>query len=47
MSVTYKNSTNELNILQALILYEGGVSVIINDGSDVTFQIEDNIKKCP
>ena len=40
MSVTYENSAKELTLEQAIKAYEVGIAVIINDGKDVTLEIE-------
>lgn len=40
MSVTYENSAKELTLEQAIKAYEAGIAVIVNDGKDVTLEIE-------
>ena len=40
MKVTYKDSANQITIQDAIELYEMGVATIINDGKDVTFEVE-------
>jgi hypothetical protein len=39
MPVTYKNSSGQITIGQAIWLRERSIDVIINDGKDVTFKI--------
>ena len=39
MSVTFKNAKG-ITLGQAVEYYEKGISVAINDGKDVTFEIE-------
>ncbi len=38
--MTYKNSTDQITLGQATRLYGLGTAVIINDGKDVTFEVE-------
>lgn len=40
MNLTYKNSAKELTLEQAIKAYEAGIAVIVNDGKDVTLEIE-------
>ena len=40
MKVTYKNAAKELTLEQAIKAYEAGIAVIVNDGKDVTLEIE-------
>lgn len=39
-SITYENSANSITLELAVKLYEMGVATIINDGKDVTFEVE-------
>lgn len=39
-SVTFKNSTKDITVEDAVKLNRLGISTIINDGKDVTFEIE-------
>ena len=39
-SITYENSTNNITLEVAVELYKKGVVTIINDGKDVTFEVE-------
>lgn len=41
MTITYKNSTKEISILQAIKLSKRGIAVIVNDGVDVAFQVDE------
>lgn len=41
MNLTYKNSAKELTLEQAIKAYEAGIAVIVNDGKDVTLEIEE------
>ena len=38
--VTYKDCTEKLTLENALECYKSGVILIINDGRDVTFEVE-------
>ena len=40
MNVTYKNAADQITIQDAIELYKMGAATIINDGKDVTFEIE-------
>lgn len=40
MSITYKNSADQITVGQAIKLHETGTVIVINDGKDVTFEIE-------
>jgi|LFRM01.2.fsa_nt_gb hypothetical protein len=40
MKITYENAANQITIQDAIELYEMGAATIINDGKDVTFEIE-------
>lgn len=40
VSVTYENSTKEITLELAIRLYQKGIATIINDGENVTFEIE-------
>ncbi|GMG96821.1 hypothetical protein [Tepidimicrobium xylanilyticum] len=40
VSVTYENSANSITLELAVKLYEMGVATIINNGKDVTFEVE-------
>ena len=40
MSLTYKNAAKEMTLEQAINVYKYGIATIINDGKDVTFEIE-------
>ncbi len=40
MTITYKNSTKEISISQAIKLSKSGIVVIVNDGTDITFLVE-------
>lgn len=39
-SITYENSANDITLELAVKLYEMGIATIINNGKDVTFEIE-------
>ena len=40
-SITFENSTQHMTLEDAIFLYDKyGISTIINDGKDVTFEIE-------
>ena len=41
MSITYKDSTKQVILSQALALYKDGIATIINDGQDITFHVEE------
>lgn len=41
MAITYKNSADEITVGQAMKLHKEGMAVIINDGADVAFQIDE------
>ena len=38
--MTYENSADQVTLGQAVELYKLGVAVIVNDGKDVTFEVE-------
>lgn len=38
--VQFKNAAKELTLEQAIKAYEAGIAVIVNDGKDVTLEIE-------
>ena len=40
MQITYKNAAKEITLGQAIKFYENGIAVVINDGKDVTFEVE-------
>lgn len=40
MSITYKDSTEQITIGQAIKLHGAGTAVVINDGRDITFEVE-------
>ena len=40
MKVTYENAAKEITLEQAIKAYEAGIAVIVNDGKDVTLEIE-------
>ena len=40
MSLTYKDSANQITLEQAINIYKHGIATIITDGRDVTFEIE-------
>ena len=40
MKVTYENAAKEITLEEAIKFYENGIAVVINDGKDVTFEIE-------
>jgi len=40
MQITYKNAAKEITLEQAIKAYEAGIAVIVNDGKDVTLEIE-------
>lgn len=39
-SITYENSANSITLELAVKLYKMGVATIINNGKDVTFEVE-------
>ncbi len=41
MKTTYKNVAKELTLEQAIKAYEAGIAVIVNDGRDITLEIEE------
>lgn len=41
MKITYRNASDEVTLEEAVGLYQLGVAVIVNDGKDVTFEIEE------
>lgn len=46
MNVTYKNSANQITLEQAMWMYKRlGICTVINDGKDVTFEIEEPIRQ--
>ena len=38
--VQFKNAAKEITLEQAIKAYEAGIAVIVNDGKDVTLEIE-------
>ncbi len=40
MKITYENAAKEITLEQAIKAYEAGIAVIVNDGKDVTLEIE-------
>lgn len=40
MSITYENAAKEITLEQAIKAYEAGIAVIVNDGKDITLEIE-------
>jgi len=40
MKVIYENAAKEITLEQAIKAYEAGIAVIVNDGKDVTLEIE-------
>lgn len=40
MSLTYKDSANQITLEQAINIYKHGIATIITDGRDVTFEIQ-------
>lgn len=40
MNVTYENAAEEITLEEAIKFYENGIAVVINDGKDVTFEVE-------
>lgn len=40
MNVTYENAAEEITLEEAIKFYENGIAVVINNGKDVTFEIE-------
>ncbi len=46
MNVTYENSTDQITLEQAMWMHERlGIAVIVNDGKDVTLEIEEPIRR--
>jgi hypothetical protein len=45
MNVTYENLTDQITLEQATWMHERlGIAVIVNDGKDVTLEIEEPIR---
>ncbi len=40
MNVTYKDAAKDITLEQAIKAYEAGIAVIVNDGKDITLEIE-------
>lgn len=40
MKITYENAAEEITLEEAIKAYEAGIAVIVNDGKDVTLEIE-------
>lgn len=40
MPVTYKNATKDITLEQAVELHREGISIMVSNGKDVTFEIE-------
>lgn len=40
MKITYENAAEEITLEEAIKFYENGIAVVINDGKDVTLEIE-------
>lgn len=40
MKITYENAAEEIALEEAIKFYENGIAVVINDGKDVTLEIE-------
>ena len=40
MSITFENAAKNIALEQATRLHENNIAVIVNDGKDVTFEIE-------
>ena len=45
MKVIYENAAKEITLEQAIKAYEAGIAVIVNDGKDVTLEIEEPIRR--
>lgn len=47
-SITFENSTQDMTLEDAIFLYDKyGISIIINDGKDVTLEIEKDPTSLP
>ena len=40
MSITFKNATKNITLGQAVELHREGISIMVSNGKDVTFEIE-------
>ena len=41
MNVTYENAAKEITLEQAVEAYKHGIAVEVNDGKDITLEIEE------
>lgn len=41
MALTYEGAAGQITLDRAVYLYEKGIATIVNDGKDLTFEVEE------